>query len=223
MYIVFFHVSIFFMELSETDFFTPFSETQGLDMIQINSGAQYHLFRNFNFISMQINKVYQVFHFANFIMLLYNMLPLLNLNKEFNGITKFPLYIFIFSFHFYIPYAKVFQQPQLQETSPDFSSPNKNTIPFHLISRYSFFPRHPKWRKRRLKYAFNRNVIEEHKRPINSAINTWSSSTPFKFLRVANFIEADIRISFMRGYHGDGHPFGGPGPHFCTSGWEDSL
>ncbi|KAI3464040.1 hypothetical protein Pfo_020703 [Paulownia fortunei] len=93
---------------------------------------------------------------------------------------------------------------------PDFYNPSKSVIPFHMTSHYSFFPGHPKWRKRNLKYAFNRNVKEEVKPSLEHALKEWTSSTPFKFSRVSNLSQADIRISFMRGYHGDGHPFGGP-------------
>lgn len=93
---------------------------------------------------------------------------------------------------------------------PDFYNPNKSSILFHMISHYSFFPGHPKWRRKKLKYAYNRNVKEEAKPPLEHALKQWASSTPFRFSRVSSLNQADIRISFMRGYHGDGHPFIGP-------------
>ncbi|KAL2253986.1 metalloendoproteinase 5-MMP-like [Sesamum indicum] len=92
---------------------------------------------------------------------------------------------------------------------PDFYRPDKSAVfPFHMISYYSFFPGHPKWRKKKLKYAFNRNMKEELKPPLEHALSEWASATPFRFSRVSNLSQADIKISFFRGYHGDGQPFG---------------
>ncbi|KAL7115184.1 hypothetical protein ACP275_04G169700 [Erythranthe tilingii] len=96
-----------------------------------------------------------------------------------------------------------------QHGLPGLFNPNKNAIQFHTASHYTFLLGRPKWNKRRLKYAFNRNVNETSKPPLENALKAWASATPFKFIRVDNLNLADIRISFMRGYHGDGHPFGG--------------
>ncbi|KAK4402363.1 Metalloendoproteinase 4-MMP [Sesamum angolense] len=49
---------------------------------------------------------------------------------------------------------------------------------------------------------------EELKLPLEHALREWASATPFRFSRVDNLSQADIRISFFRGYHGDGQPFG---------------
>lgn len=93
---------------------------------------------------------------------------------------------------------------------PDFYNPNKSVIPFHTTSHYAFFPGQSKWQKRTLKYAFNKNMKEEEKPPLEQALREWASSTPFKFIRVNDLSQADIKMSFMPKYHGDEHPFVGP-------------
>ncbi|KAG8379039.1 hypothetical protein BUALT_Bualt07G0046700 [Buddleja alternifolia] len=81
-----------------------------------------------------------------------------------------------------------------------------------MVSHYSFYPSRPKWHKRQLKYAFNINVKEEAKSPIERALQEWASITPFKFSRVDELSKANIWISFMRRHHGDDFPFDGPNP-----------
>lgn len=93
---------------------------------------------------------------------------------------------------------------------PDFYNPKESVIPFHTTSHYAFFPGQSKWPKRTLKYAFNKNMKEEEKAPLEQAIREWASSTPFKFIRTSDLSQADIKMSFMPKYHGDGHPFVGP-------------
>lgn len=90
---------------------------------------------------------------------------------------------------------------------PDFHNHNRNTASFH--EHFSFHSGRPKWNKKRLRYAFNKFMREETIPPIESAVRQWASVTPFQFIRVTNFTDdgADIRISFMRGYHGDQKPF----------------
>ncbi|KAL3818653.1 hypothetical protein ACJIZ3_004558 [Penstemon smallii] len=90
---------------------------------------------------------------------------------------------------------------------PDFFHSNK-IIPIHMTSHYSFFSGRPKWHKRKLKYSFNRNVKEDVKPHLESALKEWASKTRFEFTRVANLRLADIGMSFMpKRTHGDGFPF----------------
>ncbi|XP_075503992.1 metalloendoproteinase 5-MMP-like [Primulina tabacum] len=52
------------------------------------------------------------------------------------------------------------------------------------------------------------------KQPLEHALQRWASSvSPLKFYRVKKFAQADIWISFLRGYHGDEFPFDGANGH----------
>jgi len=50
-------------------------------------------------------------------------------------------------------------------------------------------------------------VVQE----IHTALNVWSSYSNLKFTYLYDSDQADIRISFHKGYHGDGYPFDGAG------------
>lgn len=80
----------------------------------------------------------------------------------------------------------------------------------HAISRYSSFPENQRWRKKNLTYTFAWNVYNEAKRSLENALKERASATPFRFHYVTKFGQADIKFSFERGAHGDGHPFLGP-------------
>ncbi|PIN26473.1 Stromelysin 1 [Handroanthus impetiginosus] len=92
---------------------------------------------------------------------------------------------------------------------PDFCNPNKR-VPYHMVSHDSFFLGNRGWQKKNLSYAFDWNVREEFKMPLEHALKEWASMTPFKFYRVKNFGQANIKISFMSGDHGNGYPFRHP-------------
>ncbi|XP_073284310.1 metalloendoproteinase 3-MMP-like [Primulina huaijiensis] len=80
-------------------------------------------------------------------------------------------------------------------------------------SCYTFYPGSPRWPGRRIRYAFSRNVEEHVKQPLEHALQRWASVSPSKFYRVKKFAQADIWISFLRGYHGDEFPFDGANGH----------
>ena len=50
-------------------------------------------------------------------------------------------------------------------------------------------------------------VVQE----IHTALNVWASYSNLKFTYLYDSDQADIRISFHKGYHGDGYPFDGAG------------
>ncbi|KAM6953354.1 matrix metalloproteinase-17b [Aplochiton taeniatus] len=43
------------------------------------------------------------------------------------------------------------------------------------------------------------------------ALRVWAEPTPLEFHEVAGPEVADLQVNFLRGYHGDGYPFDGPG------------
>ncbi|KAL5738973.1 hypothetical protein ACOSQ2_028153 [Xanthoceras sorbifolium] len=47
--------------------------------------------------------------------------------------------------------------------------------------------------------------------PVARAFQTWQANTRFKFSRVEDSTNANLKISFASGDHGDGSPFDGPG------------
>ncbi|GFP98478.1 metalloendoproteinase 1 [Phtheirospermum japonicum] len=114
---------------------------------------------------------------------------------------------------------------------PDFFNDGDN--PFRMVSRYSFFYGRPKWRKRKLTYAFNVNVKNDAILAFEHAMQEWASVTRFKFFRVKSVAQANIRISFMRGHHGGGlaHSFAPPdgrvhfdaAQNWSTSGAENAF
>lgn len=72
---------------------------------------------------------------------------------------------------------------------------------------YTFFPGEPKWSREKLKYAFINDFPSYFEEPVNQALKDWALYSPFEFTEVDHDAEADIRISFELGDHGDGHPF----------------
>ncbi|KAK8996048.1 hypothetical protein V6N11_076298 [Hibiscus sabdariffa] len=47
--------------------------------------------------------------------------------------------------------------------------------------------------------------------PVSRAFQTWAENTHFSFSRTEDYVNADIRVSFESGEHGDGSSFDGPG------------
>ncbi|KAL6139658.1 hypothetical protein ACLB2K_057960 [Fragaria x ananassa] len=83
----------------------------------------------------------------------------------------------------------------------------------HTTAHYSFFQGNPKWpsSKYHLTYGFLPNTPSEATGAVARAFATWEGNTHFTFSQAQSYENADLKISFQRGDHGDGHPFYGPG------------
>ena len=77
---------------------------------------------------------------------------------------------------------------------------------FHTVSHYSFFQGNSKWptSKYHLTYGFLPGTPTEAISPIAKAFETWAANTHFKFSRAQDQTNADLKIGFHRGDHGDG-------------------
>ncbi|MBA0847471.1 hypothetical protein Goshw_018497 [Gossypium schwendimanii] len=82
----------------------------------------------------------------------------------------------------------------------------------HTVSHYSFFPQEPRWpaSKYNLTYAFLPGAQVDAINPVSKAFQTWSENTHFRFSMTEDYVNADIKVSFESGDHGDGSPFDGP-------------
>ncbi|KAL8035717.1 hypothetical protein ABFX02_12G114900 [Erythranthe guttata] len=94
--------------------------------------------------------------------------------------------------------------------SPNTYSAN-STI--HTVAHYSFFPDRPRWPPgtTQLTYAFlpENQLSDAVKGVFSRAFERWSEVTAFTFVETASFYDADLKIAFFGGDHGDGEPFDG--------------
>ncbi|KAK9223560.1 hypothetical protein WN944_012005 [Citrus x changshan-huyou] len=76
---------------------------------------------------------------------------------------------------------------------------------------YAFFEG-PRWplTKKTVTYAFQPGTRDDIHEPVRVALLLWSNWAPFTFEGSNDYQNADIKISFQRGDHGDGTPFDGP-------------
>ncbi|KAK9104675.1 hypothetical protein Scep_021519 [Stephania cephalantha] len=92
-------------------------------------------------------------------------------------------------------------------TSADHSSS------LHSTAHFSFFPGEPRWPpyKQSLTYAFfpGNNLSEPVKAVFRRAFSRWAAVTPLTFSEADSYLEADMKIGFFVGEHGDGEPFDG--------------
>ncbi|GER40762.1 matrix metalloproteinase [Striga asiatica] len=79
-------------------------------------------------------------------------------------------------------------------------------------SKYTFFPGQPKWppNKRNLTYSFPQGARADLKRAILDACILWANASPFMFMYIEDYKNADIKISFRVQDHEDGNLFDGP-------------
>lgn len=93
------------------------------------------------------------------------------------------------------------------------SGSTNDTLKFHTVSHYTFFPDEPRWPEgtQELTYAFepNNGLDDVVKGVFATAFDRWSEATTITFRETASYGTADIKIGFYTGDHGDGEPFDG--------------
>ncbi|XP_075482891.1 metalloendoproteinase 2-MMP-like [Primulina tabacum] len=94
-----------------------------------------------------------------------------------------------------------------------FGKPPSTNSTIHTIAHYSFFPNRPRWpaSKSELTYAFSpENQVPPNVQSLfTRAFDRWSEVTTLSFTQITSFRQADIKIGFFSGDHGDGEPFDG--------------
>ncbi|XP_027362804.1 metalloendoproteinase 2-MMP-like [Abrus precatorius] len=87
------------------------------------------------------------------------------------------------------------------------------TAKLHTVSHYSFFPDQQRWPEgtQELTYAFDpdNGLDDVAKGVFATAFDRWSEVTTISFRETTSYEEADIKIGFYSGDHGDGEPFDG--------------
>ncbi|XP_024179294.1 metalloendoproteinase 2-MMP-like, partial [Rosa chinensis] len=78
-------------------------------------------------------------------------------------------------------------------------------------AHYSFFSGNPKWpsSKYHLAYGFLPKTLDQAKGPVPRDFETWAANTHFNFSQAQSAENADLKVSFHSGDHGDGYPFDG--------------
>ncbi|KAK9090513.1 hypothetical protein Sjap_023690 [Stephania japonica] len=88
---------------------------------------------------------------------------------------------------------------------------NHNSL--HSTAHFSFFPGQPRWApfQQSLTYAFfpGNNLTDPIKAVFRRAFSRWAAVTPLTFSEADSYPEADMKIGFFVGDHGDGEPFDG--------------
>lgn len=89
----------------------------------------------------------------------------------------------------------------------------KTNTSFHTVAHYTTFPGRPSWPSSKfdLTYAFlpANQLSDSVKALFTKAFDRWSAVTPLTFSQTTSYNDADIRIAFYSGDHGDGEPFDG--------------
>lgn len=85
------------------------------------------------------------------------------------------------------------------------------------VQHYAFFPGSPRWTalKRDLSYAFDPNnevteiSLADMRTVFARAFKRWADVIPMTFTETDDFDNADLKVGFFSGDHGDGEPFDG--------------
>ncbi|KAK1554123.1 hypothetical protein Q3G72_008123 [Acer saccharum] len=96
-----------------------------------------------------------------------------------------------------------------QTSSSSSSRPSSHV---HSVGHYEYFPDNPRWDKLALTFSFlpENRLSENYKKTIIRAFSRWADVTPLTFTQIESYNEADIKIAFYSGDHGDGGAFDGP-------------
>ncbi|KAJ4961364.1 hypothetical protein NE237_021274 [Protea cynaroides] len=96
-------------------------------------------------------------------------------------------------------------------SSMNSGKPARMTL--HTVSHYSFFEGNPKWPESQynLTYAFwpGNQLDNTTKTVFSRAFERWAAVTPLTFTETDYYLEAEIKIGFYVGDHGDGESFDG--------------
>ncbi|CAH1802129.1 unnamed protein product [Owenia fusiformis] len=111
--------------------------------------------------------------------------------------------------------GQVNQQTLDQMTKPRCGMPDLVGTSEQMKRRKRYALARSKWDKTDLTYRFLNYSPDLDREQIRSTIarafNYWAEVTPLTFTEIEDASEADIYISFRRGYHDDGYPFDGIG------------
>ncbi|KAF3780620.1 Metalloendoproteinase 1-MMP [Nymphaea thermarum] len=86
-----------------------------------------------------------------------------------------------------------------------------------LPRRYAYFPGRPRWMPGRTQLAYwvsptdttDYLTLDDIRQVVGRAFAKWSAAIPIDFMETQYLEDADIRIGFYEGDHGDGEPFDG--------------
>uniref|UniRef100_A0A0D6QR78 Peptidase metallopeptidase domain-containing protein n=1 Tax=Araucaria cunninghamii TaxID=56994 RepID=A0A0D6QR78_ARACU len=87
----------------------------------------------------------------------------------------------------------------------------------HAVKHYTFFPGSPRWSvfKQDLTYAFDPDnevteiTMAEMRTVFGRAFQRWADVIPLTFTETDDYANADLKVGYYSGDHGDGEPFDG--------------
>ena len=83
-----------------------------------------------------------------------------------------------------------------------------------IYDHLRYVPSGARWNKLQLTYYIHNTsshlTFESRQLAIQNAFQTWSDVSTLTFIQVSSPDSADIKLKWVTGNHGDGHPFDGP-------------